>query len=126
MQKWQPKLDPNDIKNFLPDNEYIGTSEFWNEKFNGMLPDGMSDVLEAESRKEHDEIDVIESVDHFKNSLLSLKEQIELELRLANLVCYDMTEEQSREHNNTPSATSIDGLYDDQEYRDMRETIEKE
>jgi hypothetical protein len=123
MEKWQKKLDPNDPKNFIPDNEYIGTSEFWNEKFNGMLPDGMVDVLETQSRKEHDEIDVLESIDHFKTSLFNLKEQIELELKLANLVCY---EEQSREHNNTPSATSIDGLYDDQEYRDMRETIEKE
>ena len=96
MEKWQKKLDPNDPKNFIPDNEYIGTSEFWNEKFNGMLPDGMTNILETQSRKEHDEIDVIESVDHFKNSLFMLKEQIELEFRLANLVCYDMTEEQSR------------------------------
>jgi hypothetical protein len=113
MEKWQKKLDPNDVKNFLPDNEYIGTSDFWNEKFSGMLPDGMADVLETQSRKEHDEIDVIESVDHFKNSLLSLKEQIELELRLANLVCYD-----DKEHNNTPTK---DELFTEQEYKDMRE-----
>jgi hypothetical protein len=30
--------------------------------------------------------------------------------------------DQNQKHNNTP----IDGLYDDQEYKDMRETIEKE
>lgn len=48
------KFDLNDINNFLPDNYTIGTSEYYNNKFRGMMPNYMCEYLELKSREEYD------------------------------------------------------------------------
>ena len=83
MEKWQKKIDINDVNSFLPDNTYYGTKEFWENKYNNMLLDGMSEILETESRKEHDKLDVTESIENFKNKMKLFNEQVDLEFKLA-------------------------------------------
>ena len=47
------KFDLNDINNFLPDNYTIGTADYYNNKFRGMMPNYMCEYLELKSREEY-------------------------------------------------------------------------
>jgi hypothetical protein len=119
MEKWQKKIDINDVNSFLPDNTYYGTKEFWENKYNNMLLDGMSEVLETESRKEHDKLDVTESIENFKNKMKLFNEQVDLEFKLAeskNVKTID--DEIENERPNTP----IEGIiYNENDYKDIIE-----
>jgi hypothetical protein len=81
MEKWQKRIDLNDIYSFLPDNITTGSKEFWDRKFNDMLPDGMTDVLEVTSRKEYDEVDVHEVFEQYKNKMKEFEKQIDIEFK---------------------------------------------
>ena len=50
---FKKKLDYKDINIFLPDNLTIGTTEYFNEKFNGMMPNYVCEYLELKSREEN-------------------------------------------------------------------------
>jgi len=52
---FKKRFDNNNINSFLPDNQTIATSEYFNKKFNGKLPDYVCDILEVKSRKDFKE-----------------------------------------------------------------------
>jgi predicted RecB family endonuclease len=79
MDKINKKIDLKNVNSFLPDNFTICTKEYWDNKFNGMLPDGMTELLETLSRKEHDEIDEIEMIELFKHVQINYINQINKE-----------------------------------------------
>lgn len=79
MEKIKKNIDLKNINSFLPDNFTICNKEYWDNKFNGMLPDGMTDLLETFSRKEHDEVDELEMIDLFKNIQIKYIEQLDKE-----------------------------------------------
>ena len=47
------KLDYKDITIFLPDNLTIATTEYYDKKFNGMMPNYVCEYLELKSREEN-------------------------------------------------------------------------
>lgn len=55
---FKKRFDYEDINSFLPDNDTLGNSQYFQEKFGGRLPDGMETVLEAKTRIEFSEEDV--------------------------------------------------------------------
>jgi hypothetical protein len=121
MEKWQKKININDVNSFLPDNTYYGTKDFFENKYNNMLLDGMSEVLETESRKEHDELDVKESIENFKNKMKLFNEQVDLEFKIAEskhiITIADETNSEENERPNTP----IEGIYNENDYKDIIE-----
>ena len=50
---FKKKLDYKDINIFLPDNLTIGTTEYYDKKFNGMMPNYVCEYLELKSREEN-------------------------------------------------------------------------
>jgi hypothetical protein len=50
---FKKKLDHKDINIFLPDNLTIGTTEYYDKKFNGMMPNYVCEYLEVKSREEY-------------------------------------------------------------------------
>lgn len=49
---FKKKFDYEDINNFLPDNETVGRSDYFRNKFNDKLPSHICDILEIKSRSE--------------------------------------------------------------------------
>ena len=50
---FKKKIDHKDINVFLPDNLTIGTTEYFDNKFKGMMPDYICEILELKSREEY-------------------------------------------------------------------------
>ena len=69
--KGEKKFDYNDITNFLPDNFTVGTSDFYEMKFNDKLPDHYCDILELLARVKYDETETTEKINIIK---LDIKE----------------------------------------------------
>jgi hypothetical protein len=70
------RFDYNDINNFLPDNQTLGNSQYFYEKFGGRLPNGMETVLEAKTRVEFSEEDVKVVVENYQNKQKQEYEQL--------------------------------------------------
>ena len=62
---FKKKFDHNDINNFLPDNNTLATSEYFQNKFVG-LPSYICDMLEVKSRVEYNEKSEIEFINVIK------------------------------------------------------------
>ena len=51
---FKKKFDHNDINNFLPDNVTVCTSGYFQKKLGEKMPTYICDILELNSRPEHD------------------------------------------------------------------------
>ena len=65
---FKKKFDYNDINNFLPDNLTIGKSEYYQKKFNEMMPQYICDILEVNSRSEYDDVNKEDIIDTIKQN----------------------------------------------------------
>jgi hypothetical protein len=91
MEKLNKKIDLKNVNSFLPDNLTICNKEYWDNKFNGMLPDGMTELLETLCRKENDETDEIEMIEIFKNIQINFIKQINKEFEDAKNIQHNIT-----------------------------------
>jgi hypothetical protein len=63
---FKKKFDHNDLYHYLPDNNTIATTRFYERKFNGMLDVTRCRFLEAKSRKEFNDNDILEIINDYK------------------------------------------------------------
>jgi cupin superfamily acireductone dioxygenase involved in methionine salvage len=71
---FKKKFDHEDLYNYLPDNYTIGTYQFYKLKFQDKLDDHRCRYLEAISRKEFDEVDLLEILEDYEkqqNAIIS-------------------------------------------------------
>ena len=54
---FKKRFDHNDINNYLPDNETIGKSEYFKNKFGEKVDDYICQILEVSTRKEFNDED---------------------------------------------------------------------
>ena len=66
---FKKKFDYNDINNFLPDNQTVGTSDFYRDKFKLKFPDQFYEMFEIMARSEYGEGESIELIEKAKKDL---------------------------------------------------------
>lgn len=73
---FKKRFDYDDINNYLPDNETIAKSEYFNKKFNGKLPEYVCDMLEVKSRREFKEEEENMYIEMIKESVKKTNENL--------------------------------------------------
>ena len=66
---FKKKFDYNDINNFLPDNQTVGTSDFYRDKLKLKFPDQFYEMFEIMARSEYGEDESIELIEKAKKDL---------------------------------------------------------
>lgn len=66
---FRKKFDYNDINNFLPDNQTVGTSDFYRDKFKLKFPDQFYEMFEIMARSEYSHDESIELIEKAKKDL---------------------------------------------------------
>jgi hypothetical protein len=90
------KFNYDDIYNFLPDNKTVGTYDFYDKKFNGMLDEFNCRYLEAKSRKEYDENKILEIINDYKEHQKRIMERYN---EIVNSVTHDISIESEKNDN---------------------------
>jgi len=104
MNKFIKPINYDDPKQFKSLSETANTKDEWDNKFNNLMPDYITELLEIESRIEYDEIDKSEALDHIKKSIIEYGEQLEKALEHAK---EDTHEEESIEQDRDNSKSIL-------------------
>jgi hypothetical protein len=100
---FKKRFDYEDINNFLPDNQTIAKTEYFNKKFKGKMPDYICDILEIKSRVEFKEEEENKFIDMIKESVKNTNQKLmeefeerskqteDIEENLSTLSLEDMT-----------------------------------
>jgi len=74
------RFDYEDINNFLPDNQTVAKTEYFNKKFKGKLPDYICDILEIKSRVEFKQEEEGQFINIIKESVKNTNKKLMEEL----------------------------------------------
>ena len=87
---FKKKFDYNDINNYLPDNFTLGNALYYENKYNHKLPEGLSQILEAQTRAEYTEEDTTNIIQNVIQQQINYGEQL---IREYNERCIEQKEE---------------------------------